>query len=87
MFESGASHLLVTVKITGPQGIATRAMYHVPRIGDHVSFPADDNEPGEAFRVVMGAVRTVAWSDEAIYVDVTMGDELDAQARAVRGLS
>jgi len=87
MSESGASSLLVTVKISGPQGVATRNLYHLPRIGDYVSFAADDNEPGEIFQVVMGTVRSVGWTDEAIYVDVTMGEELDAKARIARGLS
>jgi len=87
MFESGASSLLVTVKISGPQGIATRNLYHVPRIGDHVSFPADDHEEGGVYWTVVGTVRSVLWMDEYIHVDVTMGEKLDAEAKTLRGLS
>jgi hypothetical protein len=86
MSESGASSLLVTVKISGPQGIATRNLYHLPRVGDHVSFPADDHEPGEMYWIVTGTVRSVLWMDDYIHIDVTMGEELDARARKERGL-
>ena len=84
--EFGLTHFLVTVKFSGPQGIATRHAYHVPRLGDHVSLTADDHEEGGPYWIVTGTVRSVLWMDEYIHVDVTMGEELDAQARSARGL-
>jgi hypothetical protein len=86
MFESGLTHFMVTIKFVGPQGIATRVGYHVPRVGDHVSFPADDHVEGEPFWIVVGTIDSVLWLDDYIHVNVTMGADLDARARKERGL-
>lgn len=83
----GPSHFLVSVTYAGPQGVATRSQYHIPRISDIVSFPADDQDPENIVWIVAGAVRSVLWTDDGIVVDVTMGDEQDAQMRAARGLN
>ena len=80
----GPSHFLVSVTYAGPQGIATRTQYHVPRALDIVSFPADDQDPDNIVWIVAGTVRSVLWTDDGIYVDVTMGEELDAQMRTER---
>ncbi len=87
MSESGANSLLVTIKFAGPQGVATRNLYHIPRLGDSVSFPADDTPDDKGiYWIVVGTVNSVLWLDEYIHVNVTMGEELDKQARAARGL-
>jgi hypothetical protein len=85
--EFGLTHFMVTMKFVGPQGIATRVGYHVPRLGDHVSFPADDHEEGKPYMIVIGTVNSVLWLDDYIHINVTMGKDLDAQMLHERGLN
>jgi len=79
---------LLTIKFAGPQGVATRYFYCVPRIGDHVGLTADDQDENgdEPPSIVAGTVDSVLWLDNYIHVNVTMGNDLDARARKERNL-
>lgn len=76
-----SSSPLVTITFAGPQGVATRHVSHVPRVGDLVVYRADGDEDDN---LVAGRVANVLWDDDGVHVDVTMGDDLDEQMRAVK---